>query len=1048
MAPASAIPQVASGPPPPRLARPPSILARRAGLTYGRKLAARLVSGPPPAAAAPRAATDGATTAVAAAAAFRRRPRGARAAAAAASASAAPAAALDEEEEEEDDDDDEPPIPSFEELGVDPVLIPGLHALLNAGGRPEGVTLAAAAAAAAAAAHAVATAAASSSSSSSSSSAAAALSSNMPPPLPSPIQESALPAVLRRRLPGVAVQSYTGSGKTLAYLLPALTLAISRARRAAERVRDTRLSRAERQAASEAACRVQAVVVAPSKELAMQIVRVARALLRPAGLERAAQQCIGGANPARQKEALLELRPLLVVGTPGRLAEFVRAGDLRLHGCPLLVLDEADQLLAANFERDLEHVMAHCGRRLAWREEQAGGAAGEEGAGGPASGAAAIAGGGNNRTADPVEQEDMFNPPRQTMLVSATLSLSVLSRFARWGPAPRGFALVTSAAVHKAAAAAPAAASSSSSPSSMPAPRIVSDAEIDLAMGVDAAQMGPSSSSAFASSSSGPEWGWGHRGTGGGEAAAPTVGAAGGAEAAAGLAPQMPPGLDHVYLVSAPRDKADAARRALATLGPEARALVFMNSGPRLKDAAFKLRARGVDAITLHGDLGKLARQRALERFARGEVRALVVSDVAARGLDLPRVDCVVNLELPSSAAHYAHRAGRAGRFGAAGVVVSVAEPRERFVVERLAARLAAGAAAGAAGAVMREAHASGGELRDGPDPRREQTAAQRKREKDGEARAAAAAAAAAAEDEEAGGAEAGPGQAKAGGAAKPAGKKKANAGSATAEANRLSGGGGGATDGSSSKRRGGAAATVAPLDDAFSFGYGGGARGGGGGSGGGKSGGAAPVFLRDASGMEVVVDADDDVPLTNAEEAESPEERRARLRAEVEAELAEVRAEKARLAGEGGGGGARAAAAAATAAAPLAAAATTTPAAGSAPAAAPAKAPRKKTAAKKGGGDVDGEAREPVPFDPAALAAAVMAQIDGKKPAAAAAPSRGGGGRGGGGGGRGGRGGGRGGGDSSGGGGGQRRVTASSPQKPAEAPRAPLKSSNSAWDW
>jgi superfamily II DNA/RNA helicase len=53
-----------------------------------------------------------------------------------------------------------------------------------------------------------------------------------------------------------------------------------------------------------------------------------------------------------------------------------------------------------------------------------------------------------------------------------------------------------------------------------------------------------------------------------------------------------------------------------------------------------------------------------------------------------PGVDAVFNLELPSNAAHYAHRAGRTGRMGASGLVVSVAAPGERFVVDRLAARL------------------------------------------------------------------------------------------------------------------------------------------------------------------------------------------------------------------------------------------------------------------------------------------------------------------------------------------------------------------------
>lgn len=51
-------------------------------------------------------------------------------------------------------------------------------------------------------------------------------------------------------------------------------------------------------------------------------------------------------------------------------------------------------------------------------------------------------------------------------------------------------------------------------------------------------------------------------------------------------------------------------------------------------------------------------------------------------------MDAVFNLELPSNAAHYAHRAGRTGRMGAPGVVVSIAAPSERFVIDRLAQRL------------------------------------------------------------------------------------------------------------------------------------------------------------------------------------------------------------------------------------------------------------------------------------------------------------------------------------------------------------------------
>ncbi len=66
----------------------------------------------------------------------------------------------------------------------------------------------------------------------------------------------------------------------------------------------------------------------------------------------------------------------------------------------------------------------------------------------------------------------------------------------------------------------------------------------------------------------------------------------------------------------------------------------------------------------LHGEMRKGERQRELAKFRRGEYRALLVSDVAARGLDVPECDGVIHLELPSGPESYAHRAGRTGRAG------------------------------------------------------------------------------------------------------------------------------------------------------------------------------------------------------------------------------------------------------------------------------------------------------------------------------------------------------------------------------------------------
>ena len=111
---------------------------------------------------------------------------------------------------------------------------------------------------------------------------------------------------------------------------------------------------------------------------------------------------------------------------------------------------------------------------------------------------------------------------------------------------------------------------------------------------------------------------------------------------------------------------------------------------------------------SLHGEMSKLTRANVLNDFRKGRLRALVVSDVVARGLDVSGCDAVFNSELPSSASHYAHRAGRTGRMDAPGVVVSIVTGSEAFVIDKLSKRL---------GVEIQEAHVVGGKLEIGPAP-------------------------------------------------------------------------------------------------------------------------------------------------------------------------------------------------------------------------------------------------------------------------------------------------------------------------------------------
>ncbi|KFI05645.1 DEAD/DEAH box helicase [Massilia sp. BSC265] len=111
--------------------------------------------------------------------------------------------------------------------------------------------------------------------------------------------------------------------------------------------------------------------------------------------------------------------------------------------------------------------------------------------------------------------------------------------------------------------------------------------------------------------------------------------------------------------------------------------LAFAKTRKGVDDLVGLLDAKRIPADAIHGDKPQPARLRALERFKAGEVKVLVATDVAARGLDIDDLPVVVNVDLPIVAEDYVHRTGRTGRAGASGEAVSLVAADE---VEYLAA--------------------------------------------------------------------------------------------------------------------------------------------------------------------------------------------------------------------------------------------------------------------------------------------------------------------------------------------------------------------------
>ncbi len=117
------------------------------------------------------------------------------------------------------------------------------------------------------------------------------------------------------------------------------------------------------------------------------------------------------------------------------------------------------------------------------------------------------------------------------------------------------------------------------------------------------------------------------------------------------------------------------------------RTLVFSRTKRGANRVAEVLQKQGIDAAAIHGNKSQGARTRALNGFRKGDVRVLVATDIAARGIDVDSVSHVINFDLPNVPETYVHRIGRTARAGAKGIALSFCDEEERAYlvdIERL----------------------------------------------------------------------------------------------------------------------------------------------------------------------------------------------------------------------------------------------------------------------------------------------------------------------------------------------------------------------------
>src|ERR1700752_1277335 len=134
--------------------------------------------------------------------------------------------------------------------------------------------------------------------------------------------------------------------------------------------------------------------------------------------------------------------------------------------------------------------------------------------------------------------------------------------------------------------------------------------------------------------------------------------------------------------VAGPR-KMDALTRLLEVEPFEAM-IVFVRTKQATEEVAERLRARGLSAAAINGDIPQAQRERTITALREGGIDILVATDVAARGLDVERISHVLNYDIPHDNESYVHRIGRTGRAGRSGAALLFVSPRERHLLKAI----------------------------------------------------------------------------------------------------------------------------------------------------------------------------------------------------------------------------------------------------------------------------------------------------------------------------------------------------------------------------
>ncbi|MCA9509012.1 MAG: DEAD/DEAH box helicase [Myxococcales bacterium] len=141
--------------------------------------------------------------------------------------------------------------------------------------------------------------------------------------------------------------------------------------------------------------------------------------------------------------------------------------------------------------------------------------------------------------------------------------------------------------------------------------------------------------------------------------------------------------IDQSYYRVRGKEKIELLCRVLDYRNPKL-AVVFCNAKSTADEIVEQIKFRGFEAGVLHGDLNQNQRDRVMAKFRGSQIKVLVATDIAARGIDVDDVELVLNFHLPHDPEDYVHRIGRTGRAGRKGRAISLVEPRDNSRLRKI----------------------------------------------------------------------------------------------------------------------------------------------------------------------------------------------------------------------------------------------------------------------------------------------------------------------------------------------------------------------------